>query len=709
MANLKGQKKPHRSLSVWIADTWALEIAALILAIVSLVVIIILLVVYDGKPQFSFGFVNLNAVIAILAAAFRIGFMVPVGEALAQWKWLWFSKKTRPLGDFDAIDDASRGSRGAFLLLWKHKGWSLTAIGAWIAILSLATETFIQQLVTFRDQVMFEDNVRVSIPFAQRWSGGTEVRSSLGYSSSNPTGDQIITRVSKYFSVRDIQLDQSAQAAVQFGLNSDAAAVGAQLPFSCLSGNCTWPSYISLAVCSKCTDLTDMIESVPATDYPMGWLVPHSTTGAMGPGPQALTEYFLPNGLNINNRRAGTSQGYRAKAMVATAFTNLNPSTSLTFTDSSTLLFATTIMRINDTDYPEEGFWPANPVIEAAECGIYLCIKEFDSSVEDGVLHEQTREIASQRENRSWEIAIPDSACEGPCGVFNFTGVNTSVDALFANSTFFPRSDLSIRVPPGTASNNDLQRVNVSQDGIDSLSSYLWNFFDEGTFQNSSVAVFDPDEPCFRNDIEVTCGKLHNISGIAAGPSGNPGDPETAITFSPAIMQAIWGTPNLTQTFDNLAVSLTNEMRRNKDDTLPDVTGQVGIVRTILQVRWPWISLPAFLLAISIVFFALTIVESMRSMTPLWKGSAFPVLYHGLEAKVRSTLEHWDLPSQMEEAGEEVKVRLRRDVSDDVLLLRTGVDKTVSMPLMGVGHGRGVSEVEIDEEGRLQHAVTAPR
>lgn len=186
----KGQKKPARSLSVWIADTWALEIAALILAVVSLVVIIILLSVYDGKPQFSFGFLNLNAVIAILAAAFRIGFMVPVGEALAQWKWLWFSKKPRPLGDFDSIDDASRGSRGSLLLLWETKGWSLTAIGAWITILSIATETFIQQLVTFRDTVVFEDSARVQISFAQRWNGGSEVASApANISFSSPDGE----------------------------------------------------------------------------------------------------------------------------------------------------------------------------------------------------------------------------------------------------------------------------------------------------------------------------------------------------------------------------------------------------------------------------------------------------------------------------------------------------------------------------------------
>lgn len=185
----KRPAKPRSTFKVWLSDTWALEVAALILSVVSLVAIIILLTVYDGEPQFSFGVLNLNTVIAILAAAFRIGFMVPVGEALAQWKWLWFSKKPRALGDFDSIDEASRGSRGSLLLLWETKGLSLTAIGAWIAILSLATEPFIQQIVTFRDTIIFEDNPRVSIPFAQRWNGGSEVRSApTDISSRNPDG-----------------------------------------------------------------------------------------------------------------------------------------------------------------------------------------------------------------------------------------------------------------------------------------------------------------------------------------------------------------------------------------------------------------------------------------------------------------------------------------------------------------------------------------
>ncbi|KAI9872747.1 MAG: hypothetical protein M1823_008092, partial [Watsoniomyces obsoletus] len=136
-------------------------------------------------------------------------------------------------------------------------------------------------------------------------------------------------------------------------------------------------------------------------------------------------------------------------------------------------------------------------------------------------------------------------------------------------------------------------------------------------------------------------------------------------------MEQIWASPNLTVPFQNLATSITNEMRKSETLRSSTVPGQLGHVRTVLRVRWYWITLPGFLLLVSALFLLLTAIESNRTATPLWKGSALAVLYHGLEAKVRSTLEHWDLPSQMSDASEEVKVKLRRDPMDDVLLLRT--------------------------------------
>ena len=95
----------------------------MILGILSLVTILVLLLHYDGEPQFQWHGVTLNAVVSVLATVARIGLVVPVAESLAQWKWMWFSKEPRPLVDFELLDDASRGSRGSLLLLWEKKSW----------------------------------------------------------------------------------------------------------------------------------------------------------------------------------------------------------------------------------------------------------------------------------------------------------------------------------------------------------------------------------------------------------------------------------------------------------------------------------------------------------------------------------------------------------------------------------------------------------
>jgi hypothetical protein len=110
--------KPHKRL---LADTWFLEIASLLLGIGAFIVIIVLLSHYDGKQQFQWNGVTLNAVVSVLATIARIGIVVPVAEALAQWKWMHFSNGYKPLSDFGLLDDASRGTRGSLLLLWEKK------------------------------------------------------------------------------------------------------------------------------------------------------------------------------------------------------------------------------------------------------------------------------------------------------------------------------------------------------------------------------------------------------------------------------------------------------------------------------------------------------------------------------------------------------------------------------------------------------------
>ena len=99
-------------------ETWVLEIVSMIFSIAAVVVIAVLLGVFNGKPDFHYHHVTLNAIIAICATVARGGLLFAVSSALGQWKWEWFSSRPRRLKTFTSIDDATRDPLGGLALIW---------------------------------------------------------------------------------------------------------------------------------------------------------------------------------------------------------------------------------------------------------------------------------------------------------------------------------------------------------------------------------------------------------------------------------------------------------------------------------------------------------------------------------------------------------------------------------------------------------------
>lgn len=64
---------------------------------------------------------------------------------------------------------------------------ALVAMGAWTTIALVAFDPFVQQLVAYRSELVFQNNPGVKIALAQRWSGGTELLqlASGGYFASH--------------------------------------------------------------------------------------------------------------------------------------------------------------------------------------------------------------------------------------------------------------------------------------------------------------------------------------------------------------------------------------------------------------------------------------------------------------------------------------------------------------------------------------------
>ena len=98
-----------------------LEILSIISSIIAIVAIAVLLGVFNGKANFHWHHVTLNAVVAVCATICRGGLLFAVCSALGQWKWEWYSSGPKALKTFASIDGASRDSLGGLDLIWRTR------------------------------------------------------------------------------------------------------------------------------------------------------------------------------------------------------------------------------------------------------------------------------------------------------------------------------------------------------------------------------------------------------------------------------------------------------------------------------------------------------------------------------------------------------------------------------------------------------------
>jgi hypothetical protein len=114
---------------------------------------------------------TINNVLSKVASAALI---LPISEAIGQLKWTWFNgSRSRDIVDFEIYDKPSRAAWGSFLLLFRTKGRSLAALGAVLTLLSLATDTFSQQ-VNYLPELWIQDGIG-EIPSVVRYEGDNGV------------------------------------------------------------------------------------------------------------------------------------------------------------------------------------------------------------------------------------------------------------------------------------------------------------------------------------------------------------------------------------------------------------------------------------------------------------------------------------------------------------------------------------------------------
>ena len=129
-----------RQPSIW--RQWSLEISFCMISVMSIAsetsptsnisrltvvtchaVIIGLLAAFDGKanPKLP-GNITLNALLALFTTLTKAAFMVPIAEAISQWKWnVYHDNLSKPLAEYCVLDLASRSAWGSWGLIYRSK------------------------------------------------------------------------------------------------------------------------------------------------------------------------------------------------------------------------------------------------------------------------------------------------------------------------------------------------------------------------------------------------------------------------------------------------------------------------------------------------------------------------------------------------------------------------------------------------------------
>lgn len=99
--------------------------------------------------------------------------------------------------------------------------------------------------------------------------------------------------------------------------------------------------------------------------------------------------------------------------------------------------------------------------------------------------------------------------------------------------------------------------------------------------------------------------------------------------FSSDVIHALYDTKDYIMSIENLATSMTNNIRQQNDSGSSPFVGVAHKTETYVHVRWAWFAYPATVLVLSLLYLLGTIIESQKRDVLIWKSSNLALLLHG--------------------------------------------------------------------------------
>ena len=393
----------------------------------------------------------------------------------------------------------------------------------------------------------------------------------------------------------DDQLNSLHQGAVYGGILGNQPR---NITLSCPTGNCTWQQYSTLAVCSQCLDLSDLVHNEE-----------DNCEGGCS----------LPNGLRVDILQSSYYPQW-AFPGPANFSADLEP---IRLHDVGYAILNFTLLSISNRTFDDVLDHP-RIYPSALECALYWCINTYNASVESSITNEVW--ISS---SHKWSEQ-PSMSTNATGGAESYSGDEYVVMPQETTDEIVT----SIPLPgeySGPFNISTLQNMTttpfyVFMEASEQMSHWIRSIF---TLSNNVTwdGFFNRNDGSYRRGTLPVATDI--FSNIASGLT-------TLVRQHP----------------------INEYMCDNTGIGIAVVNGSTWANDTYLHVRWEWLILPSCLVALTFLFLTLTMVQTRRNDIAIWKTSTLALLFHGLEAKAVGLPDCKLQLSEMEETARRIKVQL---------------------------------------------------
>lgn len=565
-------------------------------------------------------------------------------------------------------------------------------IGAIATLLALAIDPFSQQLIQLEHTVKYVETTNKGLPSTPRatsYDQGYVFTTSKTNSTDESTDQEVL--------IMGAQPNISMQAAILNGLSPKYTADDEGPYRSCSTGNCTWGPFETLGVCTRCKDLTKELQQVKHLE---GFL--NSTQGSDISKENLdeinATALALPNGHFLLNPDGCYTPGNAIEGgcelprddadsvwvpgKLMTSYGTGDPNKTNSMQDLKNMIWSMSVIHLDDSERlsrmeremsPEDeaeaearlagnvspfddpraplNNWPDSPAL-ATECALYYCVASIDMAIKNNYVVQKISEVEDA-------VAKPDSWKPRDTSSLARENIPTNTDSLEFHERYAAvnMTDLVFHSPntleaqdyaltPETV--KSAQDYTLTQEAVKSISAYFQETLRTSLWENETEALemvreHIPDAKVLMN------GRIesHNVQ-------------------RPHALGGIWRhqRDKVHVRFNNLAKSMTNEMRNKGGEKLRKVTfidtdlvessyenphyGRIGVSVTVYRSGFYWILLHATVLLFGVLFCVVTMRSSRRGALkgqPVWKNHSLAAVRQG--AMLAQELE--GLPNNLQE------------------------------------------------------------